>query len=304
MTQFKFYPKTRNELKEIIYYKMLEEGSCPDLSDIDVSEVEDFSFLFTTAVGPDIFTSNKEYQYLHKKYQYDSEIFESFNGDLSSWNVSNAKNMNYMFRGCSSFEGKGLEKWNISGVKSAISMFSGCSSFNGKSIQNWDFSNIKRPDDMFLGCDFKDLDVSSWNFKKAKTLSGMFWMSSFTGNGLDKWDISKVEDISCMFRDSKINGKSIENWNVSNIKDMTCLFKGCDLDCDLSNWDVSNVKDMRGIFACSYPEVKGINKWKVKRGTKIGYAFSDNFKYGPDRKEPYPVWASNRQYTCFPRYSL
>lgn len=303
MSQIKFHPKTRNELKEIIYQKMLKDGSCPDVSDIDVSGVQDFSFLFTGATGPDVFTSHKEYQYLHNKYQYDFDLFHSFNGDLSSWDVSNAKNMNYMFRGCEHFEGKGLENWNISKLDSAIGMFSNCRSFNGKSIQNWDFSNIKRPDEMFHYCDFKDLDVSSWNFKKAKTLSGMFWMSSFTGKGLDKWDISKVEDLSCMFRDSGVNGKTIENWNVSNVKDMTCLFKGCDLDCDLSSWDVSNVKDMRGIFACSYPEIKGLDNWKVNKKTKIGYAFSDNFKYGPDRSTPYPNWA-NRQYTCFPRYSL
>jgi surface protein len=52
-----------------------------------------------------------------------------FNEDISKWDVSNAKNMGYMFNGASSFNGD-LSKWNVSSVTDMDCMFWGARSFN------------------------------------------------------------------------------------------------------------------------------------------------------------------------------
>ena len=55
----------------------------------------------------------------------------SFNGDISSWNVSNVTGMSEMFSGC---------KW-FSKVTSTRTMFYLCSSYNGE-ISKWNISNV------------------------------------------------------------------------------------------------------------------------------------------------------------------
>ena len=71
---YNYHPKTKNELKQLVYKLIIERGYDADLNDIDTSEITDMSVLF--------FNSN-------------------FNGDISNWDVSNVKNMTYMFVGTS-----------------------------------------------------------------------------------------------------------------------------------------------------------------------------------------------------------
>ena len=63
-------PKTKEELEQIVNNRIEKEGPNCDLNDIDTSLITDMSYLF-----------------------YESE----FDGDISNWNVSNVKNMAYMF---------------------------------------------------------------------------------------------------------------------------------------------------------------------------------------------------------------
>ena len=50
---------------------------------------------------------------------------ESFNQDISKWNVLNVITMSSMFLGCTSFN-QDLSKWNVSKVKYNILMFNDC----------------------------------------------------------------------------------------------------------------------------------------------------------------------------------
>ena len=127
---YKYFPNTKEELKDIISKRIKEEGNEVDLNDIDVSKITDMSNLF---VGTD------------------------FNGDISDWDVSNVTDMSYMFYKCSNFN-QDISKWNVSKVTDMSFMFSRCKSFN-QNICKWDVSSVTSVTNMrgmFNSCPIKE----------------------------------------------------------------------------------------------------------------------------------------------------
>ena len=72
-SKYKYFPETKEELKEMIENRIKDEGNEVDLNDIDVSKITDMSSLFENT---------------------------KFNGDISSWDVSNVTDMKYMLDSC------------------------------------------------------------------------------------------------------------------------------------------------------------------------------------------------------------
>ena len=73
ISEYKYFPKTKEELKDIIEKRIKEEGNEVDLNDIDVSNIKDMSQLFAR---------------------------KDFNSDISNWDVSNVTDMQDMFYNC------------------------------------------------------------------------------------------------------------------------------------------------------------------------------------------------------------
>ena len=96
---YKYFPKTKKELKDIILQRIEAEGNEVDLNDIDVSKITDMSNLFEET---------------------------DFNGDISGWDVSNVTNMSYMFCVCEAFN-QDISNWDVSNVNNMSYIFNGCS---------------------------------------------------------------------------------------------------------------------------------------------------------------------------------
>ena len=128
---YNYFPKTKEELIDIINERIESEGNECDLNDIDTSKIKDMSGLF--------------------------DRFTDFNGDISRWNVSNVTKMYYMFAH-SKFNGD-ISKWNVRNVKNMAGMFY-ASIFNSD-ISDWDVSNVKCMDLMFSDAAFNQ-DISKW----------------------------------------------------------------------------------------------------------------------------------------------
>ena len=126
-SKYKYFPKTKEELKDIISRRIKEEGNEVDLNDIDVSNITDMSYLFK---------------------------FSNFNGDISNWDVSNVKDMTEFLGGCKEFN-KDISNWDVSNVTNMNSMFFGCKLFN-QDISSWNVSNIIYKDDIFYGCKIEE----------------------------------------------------------------------------------------------------------------------------------------------------
>ena len=70
---YKYFPQTKEELREIIKQRIKNEGNEVDLNDIDVSNITNMSNLFERT---------------------------NFNGDISKWDVSQVKRHNSIFNTC------------------------------------------------------------------------------------------------------------------------------------------------------------------------------------------------------------
>ena len=145
---YKYYPETKEELKDIILQRIKEEGNEVDLNDIDVSKITDMSCLFQRT---------------------------KFNGDISKWDVSNVTNMSSMFNGCTKFN-QDISWWDVSNVTDMHNMFADCENFN-VDISKWDISSLRNVKTMFSYCGRFNQDLSSWDLSKVRVneISGMFY---------------------------------------------------------------------------------------------------------------------------------
>ena len=73
------------------------------------------------------------YPMLHEGMFYNTL---AFNGDLSSWDVSNVTTMEGMFCCAPAFNGD-LSSWNVSNVTKMAGMFYEAKAFNKDTIKNW-----------------------------------------------------------------------------------------------------------------------------------------------------------------------
>lgn len=146
---YKYFPTTKEDLKEIIRDHIDEFGYECNLNDIDTSKITDMHGLFswTSTTG--------------------------FNGDISEWDVSNVENMEFMFES-SEFNGD-LSDWDTSNVKNMRGMFES-SQFSGEngSISNWDVSKVENMERMFAYNRKFNQDISKWNVSKVTDWGQMF----------------------------------------------------------------------------------------------------------------------------------
>ena len=141
------FPKTKEELQDMIKKEVKENGNHCSLNHIDVSKITDMSNLFD-----------------------DSDLFY-FNGNISSWDVSNVTNMKLMFFDCD-FNGD-LSDWEVSNVENMSGMFSN-SKFNNNSICDWDISNVKFMSVMFASNKKFNQDISKWKINPDCKTAEMF----------------------------------------------------------------------------------------------------------------------------------
>lgn len=98
-------------------------------------------------------------------------ISNFFNGDVTRWDVSNVRDMSFMFCGCVHFN-RDISKWKTGKVRNMQYMFSVAESFNCD-ISGWDVHNVTNMQAMFRDSAI-DCDLSKWNVDKVKNHRDMF----------------------------------------------------------------------------------------------------------------------------------
>ena len=143
-----------------------------------------------------------------------SSIFSGFDKvkhiiGIENWDVSNVKDMSYMFAGCDKFNCD-LSNWDVSGVGDMVDMFKFCSNFNCD-LSKWDVSSVKNMSGMFYDCENFNSDLSKWNVSKVENMKDMFSYCYNFNSDLSKWNVSEVTDMKYMFHDCK-SLKTIPFW--------------------------------------------------------------------------------------------
>ena len=166
-----------------------------DLSKVVTTLIEDMSWLFEAGtIG---------------------EASYTFNGDVSSWDVSNVINMEGMFRGTRSFN-QDLGNWDVTSVTNMQGMFDNASKFN-QDISNWDVSNVTNISGMFFNAFDFNQDISNWNVSSVTSMGGMFSGASTFNQNIGSWDVSNVTNMYSMFKDASVFNQDISMWCVSKI---------------------------------------------------------------------------------------
>eukprot|EP00804_Cyclotella_cryptica_P016342 CCRYP_009908-RA/>CCRYP_009908-RA protein AED:0.40 eAED:0.40 QI:27/-1/1/1/-1/0/1/21/143 len=85
---------------------------------------------------------------------------ETFNDNLSHWNVSSVTNMNSMFSGADAFKGD-LSSWDVGSVKDMSYMFFHAYKFNGN-LSSWNVSSVTDMRSMFSNALAFNQDLCAW----------------------------------------------------------------------------------------------------------------------------------------------
>ena len=158
----KIVPKDTKELKKLVRLKST------NLADIDVSHLEDLTYVFRNSRRRD------------------------FSG-IETWDVSNVKSMRGMFAECPYFTGKEIENWDVSRLSNARGMFFECENFDAD-LSNWKFRNIFIIDLMFEGCtNFTGKGLEKWDVSEAEQMQEMFAGCTKFNADLSRWNLQKVE---------------------------------------------------------------------------------------------------------------
>ncbi|MCV3430447.1 DUF285 domain-containing protein [Campylobacter lari] len=143
-----YRPKNKNELMNLVHNERIS------LRDIDVSLIDDFSYVF----------------YYSKRLDFLG---------IERWDVSNAKDMSYMFFNCTKFN-HSLLHWKTSNATRMAHCFENCHAYE-HSVANWDVQNVITMAYLFHNCKNFHHELDEWNIQKDCNTQKMF------GNrGLDK----------------------------------------------------------------------------------------------------------------------
>lgn len=210
-----------------------------------------------------------------------SELFryeDTFNEDISHWDVSNVTDMRSMFLGAESFNQQ-IGHWDVSDVESMASMFADATSFNWD-ISNWDVSSVTIMSSMFRSAYAFNQDLNNWNVSSSTTMLSMFkGAESFNGD-ISEWDVSDVENMGSMFEGAENFNQQLGDWNVGNVTTMAGMFReATNFNGSVGKWDVSSVTSMQEMFRDADSFNQDINSWNVSSvSTMTGmFQYADNF---------------------------
>ena len=157
--------ESKDQLEAIIQKRYNNNNSFINLTDIDISELDNLSSIFcglklevVDISGWD--TSNvTAMAYMFSRCKNLKNII-----GIENLDVLKLKRANFMFDSCENLVELDLTNWNPISLQNAWSMFYRCSNLKIiKNIENWQLPNINDVSYMFYNCAKLDVDLSNWD---------------------------------------------------------------------------------------------------------------------------------------------
>ena len=164
--------ETLIQLKSIILERYHNNNSFIDLTDLDISELDDLSGVFARLNKVEVV-------------------------DISGWDTSNVTTMEDMFRKCSKLKNIiGIENLDVSKLKNANSMFYMCENLVELDLTNWNTISLENMSYMFYNCSNLKIikNIENWQLPNIKDVSYMFYYCAKLDVDLSNWDLTNIKD--------------------------------------------------------------------------------------------------------------
>jgi surface protein len=173
---------------------------------------------------------------------------ETFNQDISGWDVSSVTNMRGLFS-FAEFFNQDISGWDVSSVTDMRGMFERAKNFN-QDIGGWDVSAVTNMYWMFMEAEDFNQDIGGWDVSAVTDMNWMFMGAKAFNQDIGDWDVSAVTNMMAMFYGAIAFNQDIGNWDVSAVTDMSEMFcRANSFNQDIGEWDVSAVTDMNWMFS-------------------------------------------------------
>ena len=168
----KIIVESKEQLQAIIRERYNNNNSFIDLTDIDISGLNDLLGVFFKLY-------NMEYV------------------DISGWDTSNVIDMNFMFSQCKKLKKIiGIENLDVSKLRCTNSMFYGCENLVELDLTNWNPISLQRAWSMFDDCSNLKIikNIENWQLPNIMDVSYMFHNCVKLDVDLSNWDLTNIKD--------------------------------------------------------------------------------------------------------------
>ena len=180
---------------------------------------------------------------MSQMFQITGGPINTFNQDISSWDVSNVTDMSAMFQG-SRFN-QDISFWDVSSVGNMGGMFD-TTPFN-QPIGSWNVGNANAMGGMFSNTPFNQ-PIGSWNVGNVTQMIGMFKNATAFNQPIGSWNVGNVTRMDSMFEGAfNVFNQPLSCWNVGNVQNMSKMFCGS-FNQNIGSWNVGNVTNMTNMF--------------------------------------------------------
>ena len=153
---------------------------------------------------------------------------DAFNQDVSSWDLSNASQLQNMFSQSSAFDNGGVAlNWDDGFANNAniSGMFFGATAFN-QPIGTWVTSNVTNMSQLFFGATAFNQPIGNWNTSSVTNMSSMFQLAAAFNQPIGTWNTTSVTGMNQMFSSATVFDQNINNWNIDKVTSMQRMFSG------------------------------------------------------------------------------
>ena len=183
-----------------------------------------------------------------------------------NFSLTTDTNVGFAFRNCTNFNGD-IGSWDVSNATQMVGMFFIAPSFN-QDIGSWDVSSVTSFLNTFALAPSFNQDIGSWDVSSVTAMAGMFLGASSFNNGgsssIGSWDVSSVTNMANMFNGIPFN-QDIGSWNVSSVTNMGSMFNNASsFNQDISAWSpATSAANFFNMLNNSGMSVENYSKWLI-----------------------------------------
>ena len=164
--------ESKDQLQSIIEERYHNNNSFIDLTDLDISELDDLSYVFDRLNEVEVV-------------------------DISGWDTSNVITMDCMFIQCKKLKKIiGIENLDVSKLRCANCMFSYCEKLVELDLTNWNPVSLQNAQQMFFNCSNLKIikNIENWQLPNIKEVSYMFYKCNKLDIDLSNWDLTNIKE--------------------------------------------------------------------------------------------------------------